>query len=116
VAYALCAHHLAQARFVRRLTGVGRACPPNQVAGEATWKDLRPASIRAVDGYWFEQSGDPLLIAWSISGRHETIELPAAGEVRVEDALGSVVQLKPQAGKVAIALSGLPVYVSRLGP
>ena len=40
VAYALCAHHLAQARFVRRLTGVGRACPPDQLSGEPKWNGL----------------------------------------------------------------------------
>lgn len=116
VAYALCAHHLAGARFVRRLTGMGRECPANRLTADPRWKSLRPASIRAVDGYWFEQSGKPLLIAWSISGRAETIELPAAGEVQVEDALGSASRLSPRAGRVAITLSGLPVYVSGLGP
>ena len=114
VAYALCAHHLAQARFVRRLTGVGRACPASQVAGEPRWKELRPASIRAVDGYWFEKAGKPLLVAWSISGREETIELPAAGEVQMEDALGSATRRKSQSGKVSLTLSGMPVYVSGL--
>ena len=118
VAYALCAHHLAQARFVRRLTDVGRACPPDQLSDEPKWNDsdLRPASIRAVDGYWFQWVGKLLLIAWSISGREETIELPASAEVRVEDALGSVARLSPRAGRIAITLSGLPVYVSGLCP
>jgi hypothetical protein len=116
VACALCAHYLDQAQFVRRLTGVGRACPPDQLAREPKWNDLRPASIRAVDGYWFQRAGKPLLIAWSISGREETIELPASAEVRVEDALGSVARLSPRAGRIAITLSGLPAYVSGLSP
>ena len=118
MAYALCAHYLAQARFVRRLTDVGRACPPDRLSGEPKWNDndLRPASIRAIDGYWFQRAGKPLLIAWSISGREETIELPATAEVRVEDALGSVVSLSPRAGRIAITLSSLPVYVRGLCP
>jgi hypothetical protein len=77
---------------------------------------LRPASIRAIDGYWFQRAGKPLLIAWSISGREETIDLPATAEVRVEDALGSVVSLSPRAGRIAITLSSLPVYVRGLCP
>jgi hypothetical protein len=84
------------------------------VSRDKIWDGLRPASIQSVDGYWFERAAKPLLIAWSISGRPETIQLPASGEVQVQDALGSVARLSPRDRHVVLKLSELPLYVTGL--
>jgi len=60
---------------------------------------LRPDSIHAIDGYWFDRAGEPLLIAWSISGREETLDLPATRDVQIQHALGNLTSLRPQGGK-----------------
>jgi hypothetical protein len=114
VAYAVTAHYLAGARYTGRLSGTGLVCSPDRVSREKIWDGLRPASTQSVDGYWFNSAGKPLLIAWSISGRPETIQLPASGDVQVQDALGSVARLSPRDRHVALQLSELPVFVTGL--
>jgi len=114
VAYAVTAHYLAGARCTGRLSGTGLVCAQDRVSRDKIWDGLRPASTPSVDGYWFERAGKPLLIAWSISGRQETIQLPANDEVQVQDALGSVARLSPSDRHVALKLSELPVYVTGL--
>lgn len=111
VAFAVTAHHLAGARCTGRIRGMGPICPADRVSRDKVWDGLRPASIRSVDGYWFDRAGTPLLIAWSISGREETIQVPATGDVQVQDALGRLIRLSPRDGQIAIKLSDLPVYV-----
>jgi hypothetical protein len=114
VAYAVAAHWLAGARCLERLRGLGPACPPERLSRDKLWGELRPATPHAVDGYWFERAGQPLLIVWSISGREETIRLPAAGEVQTQHALGHLTCLRPHNGQVELRCGELPQYVRGL--
>jgi hypothetical protein len=115
VAYAIVARYLADARFVRRLAQWGPPCPADGVSRDPVWKGLRPDAIRSIDAYWFDRAGQPLLVAWSISGREETLDLPATRELQVRDALGSAASLRPRDGHVSLRLSNLPVYITGLG-
>jgi hypothetical protein len=114
VACAVAAHWLAGARSKGRLREMGPLCPADRLSRDKLWDGLRPASVHAVDGYWFERAGQPLLVAWSISGREESIQFPATAEVQVQHALGRQSRLSPRNGTVELRCTELPVYVTGL--
>ena len=111
------AHEANFGLFEERRAGISAAPPKPAAFAQALLASKIAghdgARLDGLDGAQsvrFGPDGNIVRVAWVASGT-KTVEYPATGDITMTDAWGKVTTLKPAGGKVAVPLSGSPVFL-----